>query len=166
MTRTLMLCAALFTFTVATPGCDRADDAEVEYRDQVEDAEVTLEDALTALDDESEAVVLDASFELGVDEGFYTVEAVEGEYMIVFEVDAMTGERGEAERTRARPERLELARRHRHLRRRLAQIIRELRAERPDERAVRARLVGDEAEVELMDRRGRRRALRRRLAQR
>jgi hypothetical protein len=164
MNRSLMLCAVLFTANLAI-GCDQPDDAGTEYREQLAVAEITLEDALDALSDEPEAVVMDASFELGVDEGFYAIEAVVGDELVVYEVDARTGERGELERTPARGERLELARRHRHLRERLAQLVREVRAERPDERAVRARLVDDEAEIELMDRRGRRHAQRRRLAQ-
>lgn len=164
MNRTLMLCAALFTANLVV-ACDQPDDVDTEYREQVAEADVTLEDALDDLAAQSEALVIDATFELGVDDGFYTIEAVIGDEEVVYEVDARRGDRVEVERVRARTERAELARRHRHLRERLARIIRELRAERPDERAVRARLLGDEAEVELMDRRGRRHALRRRLAE-
>ncbi len=167
MTRTIMLAACLFTANLAA-GCDSPDDAEVEYRDQLSDAEVTLEDAIDPVLHDTDAVIVDATFEQGVDDGFYLVEAIVDEELTVFEIDAMTGERVVSERTRARPERIELARRHHHARRRLAQLIREIRAERSDERAVRARLVrderrGDEVEVELMDRRGRRHAVRRRL---
>ncbi|MCA9706149.1 MAG: PepSY domain-containing protein [Myxococcales bacterium] len=163
MTRSLMLCACLFTANLAS-GCDQADDSGPEYRDQLDDAAITLEDAIDPVTEQIEAVVVDATFELGVDDGFYLVEAVEGEDLVVYEVDARTGERVVGERVRARPERLELARRHHAARRRLAQLVREIRAEHADERAVRARLLRDELEVELMDRRGRRHALRRRLA--
>lgn len=163
MTRTLMLCACLFTANLAA-GCDHSDDAETEYRDQVSEADITLEEAIDPLFDQTEAVVLDVSFELGVDDGFYLVETVLDDVRVVYEVDARTGERAEAERTRADDERRELARRHRELRRRLAQLVREIRAEREGERAVRARLLRDEVEVETMDRRGRRHAIRRRLA--
>lgn len=169
MTRTLMLCACLFTANLAS-GCDQSDSDTTEYRDQLSDAELTLEDAVEPLLDETDGVIVDATFELGVDDGFYLVEAIFDDELVVFEIDAMTGERVESERSRARPERVELARRHHHARRRLAQLIREIRAERPDDRAVRARLLDGEAdgevEVELMDRRGRRHLLRRRLAQR
>lgn len=162
MTKTFALCAALFL--APTIACDQPDDADVEYREQLEDADVTLEDALTSIDEETEATVLDASFELGIDAGFYTVEAIIDDTLIVYEIDAMSGERVEAERRRARADRSDLARRHRHLRRRLAQIIAELRREYRDHRAVRARLMDGEVEVELLSRRGNRRVLRRRLA--
>ncbi len=162
MTRTITLVACLFTANFAA-GCDSPDDAGTEYREQVADAELTLEDAVEPVVDQTEAVIVDVSFEEGIDDGFYLVETIDGDDLLVYEVDAMSGERVESERRRARPERVELARRHRHLRRRLAQLVREARAERPEERAVRARLLDDEVEIEMMDRRGRRRALRRRL---
>jgi hypothetical protein len=162
MNRTLLLVATLFTATF-TVACDTQDDVDTEYREQLAGAEVTLEDALDIT--APEAFVVDASFEAGVDDGYYTIEAVIGDEEVVYEVDARRGDRVEVERVRGRGERTELARRHAQLRERLAEIVRELRAERPDDRAVRARLVGDEAEVELMDRRGRRRVERRRLAE-
>jgi hypothetical protein len=164
MNRTLMLCAALFTATV-TVGCDSPDDQGTEYRDQLADAEIALEDAVETLTAESEVVVVDVTFELGVDSGFYLIEAVLDDELVVYEVDARTGERVEAERGLARGDRADLARRHRHLRLRLAELVRELRAERRGDRAVRASLVGDDVEIELMDARGRRQVHRRRLAQ-
>ena len=163
MSRALMLCACLFTAPLAA-GCDPADDADAEYREQVGDAELTLEDAIDPLLEQTEAVIMDATFELGVDDGFYLVEAVLDDEQVVYEIDARTGERVVAERARARAERADLARRHYQARRRLASLIRELRAERRGERAVRARLLRDEVEIELMDRRGRRHHVRRRLA--
>jgi len=162
MTKTFTLCAALFL--APTIACDQPDDADIEYREQVEDAEITLEGALTSIDEETEATVLDASFELGIDAGFYTVEAIIDDTLIIYEVDSMSGERVEAERRRARAERSDLARRHRHLRRRLAQVIAELRREYRDHRAVRARLMDGEVEIDLLDRRGNRRTILRRLA--
>jgi len=164
MNRILMLCAALFTATLAV-GCDSPDDDGTEYRDQLADAELALEDAVGALTAESEVVVVDATFELGVDAGFYVIEAVLDDEQVVYEVDAISGERVELERERARPERADLARRHRALRERLAELVRELRAERRGDRAVRASLVGDDVEIELMDARGRRQLHRRRLAE-
>jgi hypothetical protein len=110
-------------------------------------------------------VTLDAVFELGVEEGFYVVETITAnDEAIVFEVDAMTGARVELERRRADRDRADLARRHRHERRRLAALVREIREERRDVRAIRARLAGDDGEVEIVDGRGRREVVRRRLA--
>ena len=152
MTRSLMLCACLFTANLAS-GCDQADDSGPEYRDQLDDAAITLEDAIDPVTEQIEAVVVDATFELGVDDGFYLVEAVEGEDLVVYEVDARTGERVVGERVRARPERLELARRHHAARRRLAQLVREIRAEHADVRApaqaVDQEVVRDDVELHV-----------------
>lgn len=162
------LAFALVLFVPFHLACDADDDTQTEYTEQVEQADVLLEDALVTVDDASEsAVIVDALFELGVDDGFYTVEAVdETDALVVFEIDAITGRRVELERRAADRDRADLARRHRHERRRLAALVREVRDERRDARAVRARLAGDEAEIELVDRRGRREIVRRALATR
>ena len=162
MTRALTFCAALFLSPLAA--CDAPDDADVEYREQLHDAELALDDAITDLDAE-EVTIVDATFELGVDAGSFTVETISEDELVIYEIDSMTGERVEAERRRARADRADRARRYRHLRHRLAQIVRELRSEHRDYRPVRARLLDDgEVEVQLLDRRGNRRSLRRRLA--
>lgn len=164
MNRALTFCAALFLSPLAA--CDSPDDIDVEIREQLYDAEIALDDALVDLEG-SELVIVDATFELGMDAGSFTVEAItEGGELVVYEIDAMTRERVEAERRPARRDRVELARRVHHLRHRLARIVRELRIEHRDHRPARARLLDDgDVEVELLDRRGNRRVLRRRLAE-
>ncbi len=162
MNRCLTLCAVLFLSPLA--GCDDQRDTEVDYRTQLETAEIALEDTLAAVADQTEATVTDAVFELGVDEGFFVLDAVEGDTAVVYEVDAMTGERVEVERRRANADRIALARRHHHLRRRLAAIASELRREHRGYRVARVQLRGDDAEFELLARDGRRHNIRRRLA--
>jgi hypothetical protein len=162
--KTLLAALALFApFHIA---CDAGDDPDTEVEDQAQAADVLLEDALTTVDDASEtAVIVDSVFELGVDDGFYSVETIdETDALVVYEVDARTGERVELERRAAERDRADLARRQRTDRRRLAQLVREVRLERRRARAIRARLAGDEAEIELVDRDGRREVVRRRLA--
>ena len=165
-----------------TAGCDQSEDPETEVAAQLEDAEVTMADALTAIDEDvTDGMVFEADFEMGVDDGFYTVVTVQGDLEVVYEVDARTGERVESERRAAQRDRAERARRFAHLRRRIAAAVRDAREQDQRFRPLRLRLrlaaAEDDArgrdrgsdeerlevEVDLVDRRGRVRQIRRAL---
>ncbi len=179
LTRATLLGAACAAASLAV-GCDQStDDSQTEVARQLDDADVTLDDALAAIEDEvDEGMVFEADFEMGVDDGYYTIVAVQGDDEVIYEVDARTGEREEAERRAASRERAARARRHADLRRRIARAVREAREEDQRFRPLRLRLrlaAGDddrrgeraeerlEVEVDLADRDGRVRQVRRAL---
>ena len=166
MTKSLVVAAALLTAPFALAACDAPSDEPDVVSKQLQDADLPIEDALSAVDEAApDAIVIEAEFQSGVDAGYYEVLAIEGEDLIVFEVEASRPAVAfEVERRRADEERLARARRHRHLRRRLAAALADMTDRRAGERIRLARLLPSEIVVELLDRRGNARRIRQALA--
>lgn len=164
MTKRLLLVSGLMLSTWGLAACDTSDDEGSVVDKQLEAADLDLEDALDLVSDASpEAIVIEASFDSGVDQGYYEIHAVDGEDLVVFEVDAESPVAIEVARRRANADELARARAHHHARRRLAAALRGAR-DASRERAIWARLLDREALIDLLDRRGNKRRIRHHLA--
>lgn len=154
--KTAITAIALFAATLTVTACDEPEDEGSVVEQQVLDADIQIEDALTIAaegsEDDEDAVVVEAVFEAGVDAGFYEVTMVIDDEEIVYEIDARTGERAQLLRRRANADHRRRAQLHRRLRHRLAEAVREHRRDRPNLRIVLARLLDAEVELELLDR--------------
>jgi hypothetical protein len=128
---------------------------EVDY--ELVDA-VAEVDALVADDD-----VISAEAVPGVDDVEYEIVTVEGEDAVTRVVDGRTRRIVDETRERADRTRRDDADRLRLHRERLADRLRRARDERPEHRAARMRLAGDEVDSDWLDQRGRRELLRERL---
>ena len=151
--KTAITAIALFATTLTITACDEPEDEGSVVEQQVVDADIQIEDALTiAAEDEPDAVVVEAVFEAGVDSGFYEVTMVMDDEEVVYEIDARTGERAQLRRRLANADQRRRAQLHRRLRHRLAEAVRNHRRDRPHLRIVLARLLDAEVELELLDR--------------
>jgi hypothetical protein len=108
-------------------------------------------------------VVLEAAFEAGVDNGYYDVVVSVDEGVRTISLDAITAEQVDETFTRDDSRRAE-ADAIAGGRRSLGRVVRDLRAERPNERGTRVRSDGDDAAVHTLDRNGNAREHRRGLA--
>ena len=164
MTKRLLLATGLMLSSWGLAACDTSDDEDSVVDKQLDAAELDLEEALDLVSDAApEAIVIEASFESGVDEGYYEILAVDGEDLATFEVDAESPTAIEVARRRATEDELARARAHHHARRRLAAALRGAR-EGSRDRAIWARLLDREALIDLLDRRGNKRRIRHHLA--
>ena len=151
--KTFIATFALLAATITVTACDEPRDEGSVQQQQLEQADLQIEDALAIADaDHDEAVVVEAVFEAGVELGWYEVTVVVGDDEIVYEIDARTGERVQLARRLANADHRRRAELHRRLRHRLAQAIAEHRRGHADLRIVLARLLDSEVELETLDR--------------
>ncbi len=151
--KTIIATFALLATTLTVSACDEPDDEGTVQEQQLDQADLRIEDALTiAADDEEDAVVVEAVFEAGAESGWYEVTVVVGDEAIVYEIDARTAARVQLARRLASAEHRRRAQLHRRLRHRLADAIGEHRRDHANLRVVFARLLDAEVELETLDR--------------
>lgn len=138
--------------------CESSDDGTDDVlREQLFAAQVELADAIDDVDAITDADdVISAEAIPGTDDVEYEIITVEGEDMIVRLIDGRTRRIVDEVRERADDRSRGDRDRLRQRRQRLADRVRHERDRRPDHRAARARLAGDDLESDWLDRDGRR----------
>jgi hypothetical protein len=151
---------------VTVAGCAAEDGSSNDdvLREQLFAVDYDLVDAVADVDGlVTDDDVISAEAVPGVDDVEYEIVTVDGEDVVTRVIDARTRRIVDETRERADRTRRDDADRLRLHRERLADRLRHARDERPEHRAARARLAGDDLESDWIDHRGRRELLRERL---
>ncbi len=149
---------------VTTVACDEGGGDDSVLREQLFETDYELVDAVDDVDALVEGDELIAADALpGVDAVEYEITAVEADQLVTRRIDGRTRRVVDEERVLADEPRRADADRLRLLRARLADRLRQARADRPDRRAALARIEGDDLRTEWLDRDGRRARVRERL---